>query len=153
MKLSIISFVCCLFALSFAGANGRASKRLTSQEVFLNRINQIEGRGMACTYCKKWVETVKNHIDEGYVYTTIIKVMKETCDFIEIFNPVIAETCDALVDDIDDIWHYIVDEHFTPEEVCCLWYHACRGDSCPAEDTTTEQPTTVKATTEEPGLV
>ena len=153
MNLSIISLGCCVVAISVAGANDKPSNRLSSAEVFLNRINQIEGRGQGCTYCKKWVGKVKYLIDEGYVYTTIIKVMRETCDVIEIFNPTIAETCDALVDDIDDIWHYIVDEHFTPEEICCLWYHACRGDSCPSEDTTTEQPTTVKPTTEEPGLV
>ena len=153
MNFSIISVVCCVVALAVAGANGKPSRPPTSAEVFLNRINLIEGGESGCTYCKKWVEKVKHLMDEGYVYTTVIKVMRETCDVIEIFNPMIAKTCDALVDDIDDIWHYIVDEHFTPEEICCWWYHACRGDSCPAEDTTTEQPTTVKPTTEEPGLV
>ena len=131
MKLSNIAFSCCLLALSFASANGKTSKILTSKsEVHLNQIRQIEDTESGCTYCKKWVEEVKHLIDEGYVYTTIIKVMKETCNVIDIFLPIIAKACDAFVDDIDDIIHYIVDEHFTPEEICCLVYHACQGDSC-----------------------
>ena len=46
----------------------------------------------------------------------------------------------TVVDDIDSIIHWIVNEEFSPQHICCFGYHVCHTDECKAP--TTNQPLT-----------
>lgn len=62
------------------------------------------------------------------------------CEAIEVVTPNIGKYCLALVEDIDEIIHWIVDEEFSPTHICCLGYHVCTDAEC-QEASTTPPPT------------